>query len=106
MHIMSLVGATVFCVVMGHSVMAQPGVDAAAGARTVAGLGGADENQVVPLDINVASEAELGRVRFIGRKRAAAIVSGRPWQHPDDLVAKKVVPAKVYSQIREQLVAR
>ena len=59
-----------------------------------------------PVDINSASTAELIRVRFIGRNRAAAIVAGRPWRHPEDLVAKRVMPRKVYDQIKEHLVAR
>ena len=58
------------------------------------------------VDINSASAAELGKVRFIGRKRAAAIVSGRPWRSPDELVAKKIVPPKYYERIKDQLVAR
>jgi len=57
------------------------------------------------VDINSASAVELGKVKFIGRKRAAAIISGRPWHHPDDLVAKKVVPLKYYDQIKDHLVA-
>lgn len=60
----------------------------------------------VPVDINSASTVELIRVRFIGRNRAAAIVAGRPWRHPEDLVAKRVMPRKVYDQIKEHLVAR
>ncbi len=58
------------------------------------------------VDINSASAVELGKVRFIGRKRAAAIVSGRPWRSPDELVAKKIVPQKYYDRIKDQLVAR
>ncbi len=59
-----------------------------------------------PVDINSASTAELIRVRYIGRNRAAAIVAGRPWRHPEELVAKRVMPRKVYDQIKEHLVAR
>jgi competence protein ComEA len=59
-----------------------------------------------PVDINAASADELGKVKFIGRKRAAAIIAGRPWQTPDDLVVKKVVPRKYFDQIKDQLVAK
>ena len=62
--------------------------------------------KAAPVDINSASTAELIRVRFIGRNRAAAIVAGRPWRHPEDLVAKRVMPRKVYDQIKDHLVAR
>jgi DNA uptake protein ComE-like DNA-binding protein len=58
------------------------------------------------VDINSASVVELGHVRFIGRKRAVAIVAGRPWQTPEDLVAKRIVPRKYYDQIKDHLVAK
>ena len=60
----------------------------------------------VPVDINSASAAELGKVKFIGRKRAVAIIAGRPWQSTDDLVAKKVIPSKYYERIKDHLVAK
>jgi DNA uptake protein ComE-like DNA-binding protein len=58
------------------------------------------------VDINSASAAELGKVKFIGRKRAAQIIAGRPWKSPDDLVAKKVVPLKYYDKIKDRLIAQ
>lgn len=57
-----------------------------------------------PVDINTASAAELTKVRFIGRRRAAAIIAGRPWQNPEELVAARVVPRKIYDQIKEHLI--
>lgn len=60
----------------------------------------------MPVDINNASAAELGKVRYIGRKRAQAIIAGRPWKHPEDLVAKQIVPRKYYDQIKDHLVAK
>lgn len=59
-----------------------------------------------PVDINSASAAELGKVRFIGRKRALAIVAGRPWRHPEELVNKKIVPQKYFEQIKDHLIAK
>jgi competence protein ComEA len=64
------------------------------------------ELRLVLVDINSATPAELTGVRFIGRNRAAAIVKGRPWKHPDELVAKRVMPKKVYDQIKDQLIAK
>ena len=60
----------------------------------------------VPVDINGASAVDLGKVRFIGRKRALAIIAGRPWKHPEDLVGKKILPQKYYDQIKDHLVAK
>jgi competence protein ComEA len=58
------------------------------------------------VDINSASAAELGKVKYIGRKRAAQIIAGRPWKSPDDLLAKKVVPLKYYERIKDRLIAQ
>ena len=67
---------------LAHGQTAPPVVAPVAGTPAKAG----------PVDINSASTAELIRVRFIGRNRAAAIVAGRPWRHPEDLIAKRVMP--------------
>ena len=64
------------------------------------------ELQLVLVDINTATPAELTHVRFIGRNRAKAIIAGRPWKHPDELVAKRVMPKKIYDQIKDQLIAK
>src|SRR4051812_13610979 len=53
-----------------------------------------------PMDINSASEKELATLKGIGDVRAAAIVKGRPYKGKDDLVAKKIVPQKVYDDIK------
>ncbi len=75
-------------------------------AQTAAGQRPPVELRLVLVDINTATPVELTRVRFIGRNRAAAIVAGRPWKHPDELVAKRVMPKKVYDQIKDQLIAK
>ena len=59
-----------------------------------------------PVDLNTATAAELDKVKFIGKKRAAKIIAGRPWKSPDDLVAKKVLPQKVFDKIKDRFVAR
>ena len=59
-----------------------------------------------PVDLNTATAAELDKVKFIGKKRAAKIIAGRPWKSPEDLVAKKVLPQKVFDKIKDRLVAR
>jgi competence protein ComEA len=59
-----------------------------------------------PMDINSASEKELATLKGIGDVRAAAIVKGRPYKGKDDLVKKKIVPQKVYDDIKDQIIAK
>jgi competence protein ComEA len=58
------------------------------------------------MDINSASEKELATLKGIGDARAAAIVKGRPYKGKDDLVRKKIVPQKVYDEIKDQIIAK
>ena len=59
-----------------------------------------------PMDINSASEKELATLKGIGDARAAAIVKGRPYKGKDDLVKKKIVPKKVYDEIKDEIIAK
>ena len=59
-----------------------------------------------PMDINSASEKELATLKGIGDVRAAAIVKGRPYKGKDDLVKKKIVPKKVYDEIKDEIIAK
>jgi competence protein ComEA len=59
-----------------------------------------------PMDINSASEKELATLKGIGDVRAAAIVKHRPYKGKDDLVKKKIVPQKVYDEIKDEIIAK
>lgn len=59
-----------------------------------------------PMDINSASEKELATLKGIGDARAAAIVKGRPYKGKDDLVKKKIIPQKVYDEIKDEIIAK
>ena len=59
-----------------------------------------------PMDINSASEKDLATLKGIGDVRAAAIVKGRPYKGKDDLVKKKIIPKKVYDDIKDQIIAK
>jgi len=58
------------------------------------------------MDINSASEKELATLKGIGDARAAAIVKGRPYKGKDELVQKKIIPQKVYDEIKDQIIAK
>ncbi|MGZ5584828.1 MAG: ComEA family DNA-binding protein, partial [Usitatibacter sp.] len=58
------------------------------------------------MDINSASETGLASLKGIGDVRAKAIVKGRPYKGKDDLVQKKIIPAKVYADIKDQIIAK
>ena len=58
------------------------------------------------LDINSASKSELDALPGIGNARAEAIIKGRPYKGKDELVQKKLVPANVYADIKDQIIAK
>ena len=60
---------------------------------------------VVKLDINSATGDQLATLEGIGKIRSAAIVSGRPYKRKDELVKRKILPAAVYSKIKDQIIA-
>ena len=59
----------------------------------------------VKLDINSASADQLATLEGIGKIRSAAIVSGRPYKRKDELVKRKIIPAAVYTKIKDQIIA-
>ncbi len=67
---------------------------------------GAPSTQTGVVDINHASKAQLDSLPGIGKRRAEAIIKHRPYKSPDELVSRKVIPGKVYSGIKDKVVAR
>jgi competence protein ComEA len=55
------------------------------------------------ININSASQVELEGLAGIGPTLAAKIVSGRPYQNVEELVSRKILGAKQYATIREQI---
>ena len=58
------------------------------------------------LDINSASKDELDKLKGIGPVRAEAIIKGRPYKGKDELVQKGIIPASVYADIKDQIIAK
>ena len=58
------------------------------------------------LDVNQTSKANLEALKGVGPVWAEAIVKGRPYKGKDDLLEKKIVPANVYNDIKDKIIAR
>lgn len=57
------------------------------------------------VDINSASEAELDALSGIGPVTANKIISGRPYSSVEELETKKILNAKTYAALKDQLTA-
>jgi DNA uptake protein ComE-like DNA-binding protein len=59
-----------------------------------------------PIDINRASKKDLMTLSGIGEARADAIIKNRPYRGKNELLDKKLVPANVYNDIKDRIVAK
>ena len=57
------------------------------------------------VDINSASAEELDKLPGVGPTRAKAIIANRPYNGKDDLTNRKIIPANVYNQIKDKIIA-
>lgn len=55
------------------------------------------------IDINTASEKQLDEMPGVGPVRAKAIIAGRPYTDPNDIVTKKVLTAALFGKIRDRV---
>lgn len=58
------------------------------------------------IDINRAVEKDLAALKGIGEVRAKAIVKGRPYKGKSELVDRKIIPAYIYNDIKENIIAK
>jgi DNA uptake protein ComE-like DNA-binding protein len=56
------------------------------------------------LDLNRATAAELDEVS--GRRIGKAIVRGRPYSTPDDLVRKRILTKDAFARIKDKIAVR
>jgi competence protein ComEA len=59
-----------------------------------------------PVDINSASARDLDALPGIGKGRSQAIIKGRPYNGKDDLLNRKILPANVYNEIKDKIIAK
>lgn len=77
----------------------------AAASKDVPASAARGAKRAAKLDLNSATEAELSALPGIGPARAKAIIKGRPYAGKDDLLRQKIVPAHVYNNIKDQVIA-
>lgn len=63
-------------------------------------------NEVLHININTASQADLEKLPGIGPKRAEAIIAARPFQRPEELLRVPGIKKAQFDKIRTQVVVR
>ena len=58
------------------------------------------------VDINTASEAELKAIPGVGDTYARKIIAGRPYIKKDQLKSRKILPAPVYENVKDMIIAK
>lgn len=58
------------------------------------------------ININLASQSELESLSGVGPVTALKIINARPYSTLNDLVAKKIISATIYSKIASNLTAQ
>jgi competence protein ComEA len=108
-RIFAVLIAAIASVGLSTAVLAQktePAKPATATAAPKADAKKADAPKADLMDINSASEKDLATLTGIGEARAKAIVKGRPYKGKNELVDKKIVPQKVYDDIKDKIIAK
>ena len=58
------------------------------------------------VDINTATAAELKAISGIGDAYSEKIIAGRPYANKAQLKSRKILPAIVYEQVKDQIIAK
>jgi competence protein ComEA len=59
--------------------------------------------ETMRLDINAATQEQLAGLKGFTPAFAEAIVKGRPFKSVDELTSRKIIPADVFAQIKDQV---
>lgn len=59
-----------------------------------------------PLDVNTATREQLVTLPGLNGKLADRIISGRPYQQPNDLVSRHILPRAEYSRIADLITVK
>jgi len=59
-----------------------------------------------PLDINHATKEQLSSLPGITEVEAGRIIANRPYETPQELVAKRVIPARDFDRIKDRISAK
>ena len=59
-----------------------------------------------PLDINHATKEQLSSLPGITDVEAGRIIANRPYETPQELVAKRVIPARDFERIKDRIAAK
>lgn len=78
-------------------------VDSASINTSVMGVGALQTSQNGLININTGSSTELDSLPSVGPVTSAKIIQNRPYQEVADLLSKKVVGNKVFSQIKDKI---
>ncbi|MGD0634308.1 MAG: helix-hairpin-helix domain-containing protein [Beijerinckiaceae bacterium] len=82
------------------------GVALAQGPQPAAKPAPAAASAAALIDINSATKNQLLVLKGIGDKRADDIIKGRPYKGKDELVQKGIIPAGVYADIKDKIIAK
>jgi competence protein ComEA len=58
------------------------------------------------VNINTASQAQIEALPGIGPKKAQAIINGRPYDKPEDIMKVKGIKQGIYNKIKDNIVVR
>jgi DNA uptake protein ComE-like DNA-binding protein len=59
-----------------------------------------------PVDINSAKSSELMKLPGVKAAEAAKIIAGRPYSSKADLVARNIIDAATYENLRKRIIAK